>query len=101
FIIEEEGRPQQIVALGEPGKTPLDILLLFDVSVSIQSQIDFEKQAAVQFIKQIQKPTDSVTVFAIGTTPKLIKGRTSKGEEAISGVLSIGLVKEATAFFDS
>jgi hypothetical protein len=49
IVIEEEGKPQKAVALGEPGKTPVDLALLFDVSGSVQGKFAFEQQAAVQF----------------------------------------------------
>jgi len=101
IIIEEEGRPQQVVALGEPGKTPVDIALLFDVSGSTHAQFAFEQQAAVQFIKEVLKPGDGVSLFSIGATPKMVKPRTTSGEEAIAGIMSIGPLKEPTAFFDT
>ena len=101
IIIEEEGRPQQVVALGEPGKTPVEIALLFDVSGSTHAQFAFEQQAAVQFIRAVLKPGDGVSLFSIGMTPKLVKARTTSGEQAIAGIMSIGPLKEPTAFFDS
>lgn len=101
IVIEEEGRPQQVVALGEPGKTPVEIALLFDVSGSIQGQFAFEQQAAVQFIKEVLKPSDAVSVFSIGITPKMVKARTTSGEEAIAALRSIEPLKEPTALFDS
>lgn len=101
FVMQEEGRRQTIVSLGEPGKVPIDIALLFDVSGSIRGQFTFEQQAAVRFIKEVLKPADAVSVFSIGTTPKLIKARTTSGEEATTGLMSIAPVKEPTAFFDT
>jgi Ca-activated chloride channel family protein len=101
FIVEEEGRRQTIVSLGEPGKVPVEIALLFDVSGSIRGQFAFEQQAAVRFIKEVLKPDDALSVFSIGTTPKIIKTRTMSGEEATSGLMSIAPVNEPTAFFDT
>jgi Ca-activated chloride channel family protein len=101
FIIEEEGRPQKVIALGEPGKTPVDIAILFDVSGSIQGQFAFEQQAAVRFVKEVLKPSDAISIFAIGTKPRLVRARTTNSEEAIQGLTSIEPAKEATAFFDS
>ena len=101
FVIEEEGHRQAIASLGEPGKVPVEIALLFDVSGSVQGQFAFEQQAAVRFIKEVLKPADAVSVFSIGTTPKIIKTRTSSGEEATTGLMSIVPVKEPTAFFDT
>jgi Ca-activated chloride channel family protein len=101
FAIDEEGRPQPIVSLGEPGKVPTEIALLFDVSGSIHSQFAFEQQAAVRFIKEVLKPSDAISVFSIGTTPNLVKARTTNSEDAIAGLMSITPITAATAFFDS
>ena len=101
FVIEEEGRPQRIVALGEPGKTPIEIALLFDISGSIHGQFNFEQQAAVRFIKEVLKPRDAVSIFSIGVTPRLVMPRTTSSEEAVTGLSSIAPVREPTAFFDS
>jgi VWFA-related protein len=101
FVIEEEGRPQTIASLGEPGKVPVEIGLLFDISGSIRGKFTFEQQAAVRFIKEVLKPGDAVSVFSIATTPKLIKARTRSGEEATTGLMSIAPLKEPTAFFDT
>ncbi|MEW6212872.1 MAG: VWA domain-containing protein [Acidobacteriota bacterium] len=101
FIIEEEGRRQQIVSLGEPGKTPVEIAILYDVSASIHAQFEFEQQAATRFIKEVLKPADAVSVFSIGVTPRMIRARTTSGEDAIAGLRSIEPLKEPTAFFDA
>jgi Ca-activated chloride channel family protein len=101
FVLSEEGKPQKVVTIGEPGKTPVDIALLFDVSGSVHGQFEFEQQSAVRFIKQVLKPTDAVSVFSIGTTPALVRARTTRGDEAMQGVMSLAPVKAATAFFDS
>ncbi|MCI0487444.1 MAG: VWA domain-containing protein [Blastocatellia bacterium] len=101
FVIEEDGRRQQIVALGEPGKTPVEIALLFDISSSIHGKFAFEQQSAVRFIKEVLKPNDAVSVFSIGITPRMVKARTTSGEEVITGLMSMEPSKEVTAFFDA
>ena len=101
IVIEEDGRRQEVVELGEPGKTPIDLALLVDVSGSTHSQFDFEKQAAVQFIKQLLKPNDAVSLFSIGITPRMVKTRTTSTDEAIGGLMSILSSNEPTAFFDA
>lgn len=101
FTIEEAGRPQSITSLGEPGKVPTEIVLLFDVSGSILGQFAFEQQSAVRFIKEVLKPADAISIFSIGTTPKMVKSRTSNSEEAIAGLMSLAAAKEPTAFFDA
>ncbi len=101
FVLEEQGRPQAITSLGEPGKVPTEIALLFDVSGSTLAKFNFEQQAAVRFIKEVLKPADAVSVFSIGTTPKLVKSRTASSEEAITGLMSLAPAKVPTAFFDT
>jgi VWFA-related protein len=101
FVIEEEGRPQRVVPLGEPGQTPLEIVLAFDISGSTNARFEFEQQAATRFIGEVLKPTDSVAVFSIGVTPKLVQARTTSCKEAVTGVKSLGAGKEPTALFDT
>lgn len=101
LVIEEEGRPQQVVSLGEPGKTPVEIALLFDLSGSTHGQFAFEQQAAVQFIKEVLKPSDAISLFSIGITPKMVRARAAGGQEVIAGLMAMEPLKEPTAFFDS
>src|SRR5262245_10361751 len=63
FQIDEEGVKQSIQSLGEPGKTPIELALLFDVSRSIRNRFDFEKETAGRFIKEILKPATPSASF--------------------------------------
>ena len=101
FRLEEEGKPQEVVTLGEPGKTPLELALLVDVSGSVYERFHFQQQAASQFLREVLKPTDAVSVFSIGLTPKLQQSRVIAIESAVSGVMNISPTKGPTAFFDS
>jgi len=100
FRLEEEGRAQQIAQIGDPEQTPLDIAILLDVSGSVNARFDFEKDAAARFLKQVLKPEDRATVFAIDQTPRLIQARDT-AERSAATLLSILPVKGATAFYDS
>jgi len=101
FQIEEEGVPQQLEPLGEPGKTPIELALLFDVSRSIRNRFDFERETAGRFLKEILKPGDAVTIFSIGTTPKLSVPRTESADSAVAATAAIQPTEDATAFFDT
>jgi Ca-activated chloride channel family protein len=101
ITIEEDGKPQQVISLGAPGKTPIDIGLLLDVSGSTQKQFAFEQQAAVRFIGDLLKTNDAVSVFSIGAAPKLVRARTANRDEAVAGLMSIMPSSDPTAFFDS
>lgn len=101
FQLEEEGQAQQLQSLGEPGKTPLELALLFDVSGSVRERFEFEKLAATRFLKEVLKPTDTVTVFSIGFDPKLVSERTNSVEKVAAGLQTLEPTKEGTAFFDT
>ncbi|MBO0859183.1 MAG: VWA domain-containing protein [Chloracidobacterium sp.] len=101
FELEEDGVKQQLQPLGEPSKTPIELALLFDVSRSIRNRFDFERETAGRFLKEILKPGDAVTVFSIGTEPKLSIPRTENAEKAVAATAAIQPTEDATAFFDT
>ena len=101
FVIEEDGVDQQVQTMGEPGKTPLEMVLLFDVSRSIRNRFDFEREAASRFVHQVLKQGDGISIFAVGTTPKLAVPRTDNVDKAVSGAMSIQPTEDSTAFYDT
>jgi Ca-activated chloride channel family protein len=100
FHIEENGQAQTIVQLGDPEQVPVDIALLIDVSASVTARFAFEQKAAADFLRQVLKPGDRATIFAIDEKPRLIQGFAS-AETASQKLLSITAGKGFTAFFDS
>jgi len=101
FLLDEEGKAQQVVSLGEPGKTPVEIALLFDVSGSVYERFEFEQQAASRFLKQVLKSGDAASIFSIGIRPKMIHPREFNVDKIVRSVMSMTPTKEPTAFFDS
>src|SRR5260370_42590449 len=77
FRIEEDGRLQEIAQLGDTEQVPLEIAILIDVSSSVSERFAFEEQAATRFLRQVLRPTDHATVFAIDRQPRLEQARTT------------------------
>src|SRR2546423_3641098 len=102
FRIEEDGRPQEIAQLGDPEQVPLDIALLIDVSSSVTERFAFEEQAATRFLKQVLRPTDHATLYAIDRTPRLEQAR-STADIATARLMSIkaAIGPSPTAFYDT
>ena len=100
FRIEENGHPQQIAQIGDPEQVPLDIALLIDVSGSVSTRFGFEQQAAARFLRQVLKPEDRATVFAIDEQPRFIQPLTS-ASIASEKLMTINTANGYTAFFDS
>jgi Ca-activated chloride channel family protein len=101
FQLEEEGVQQTVQSLGEPGKTPIELALLFDVSRSVRNRFDFERETAGRFLKEVLKRGDAVTVFSIGSAPKLSVQRTENVDSAIAATTAILPDEPSTAFFDT
>lgn len=100
FQLEENGRKQEITQIGDPDNVPLSIALLIDVSSSVDSRFDFEKQAASRFLKEILKPTDKATIWAIDNKPRMEQPLGSV-ESAIAGIAKVTPSKSYTAFYDT
>ena len=101
FVLEEEGTRQQVQMLGDPGKTPIELGLLFDVSRSVRNRFDFEKTAAAKFLEVVLKEGDHASVFLIGRASRLAIERTGSAKSAVAAVEAIEPTDEATAFFDT
>ena len=100
FRIEEDGRAQEITQLGDPEQVPLDIAVLVDVSGSVVARFDFEQQAAAAFLKQVLKPEDRATVFAIDESPRMIQ-KLATVQVATQSLMTLKPSSGYTAFFDS
>ncbi|HEY8186492.1 MAG TPA: VWA domain-containing protein [Pyrinomonadaceae bacterium] len=104
FRLEEEGRPQDIVAIGNPDEVPLDIAILFDVSSSVSQKgfFSFQQKAAASFLKQVLKPVDRAAVFTITDQPALVSPLAS-AETAATKLLTIpaATTPVPTAFYDT
>jgi Ca-activated chloride channel family protein len=100
FRLEEDGRVQEIAQVGDPEQVPLDIALLIDVSASVVARFEFEQQAAAAFLKQVLKPEDRATVFAIDQAPRMMQALTT-ASHASQSVMAVRPGKSYTAFFDS
>ncbi|MBO0859815.1 MAG: VWA domain-containing protein [Chloracidobacterium sp.] len=101
FQLEENGQLQQIVRLGDPGQSPIEVALLFDITASVHSLFHFERQAAVRFLEETLRPNDAVSIFTIGMIPRLVRPRGIGVERAIRATMEIKPTKEPTAFFDA
>ena len=102
FHIEEDGRVQEVAQMGDPEQVPLDIALLIDVSSSVTEQFGFEEEAATRFLKQVLRPNDHATLYAIDRSPRLEQAR-STADVAAARLMSIkaATVSTPTAFYDT
>ena len=65
FQIFEEGVEQKLEVFESETQQPLDLALMIDSSLSAHKEIAFEEEAAAHFIRQVLRPGDRLSVFAI------------------------------------
>jgi Ca-activated chloride channel homolog len=68
FQVSEEGVPQKIEFFEPETKLPLDLALMIDASMSAHIDIQFEREAASHFIRQVLRPDDRMAVFSFDET---------------------------------
>lgn len=104
FRLEEEGKHQEITAIGDPEQVPLAIAILFDISSSVGKHGFFASQqnAAAAFLKQVMKPADRAAIFTITGTPNVIQPLASADTSAAK-MLTIppAVAHVPTAFYDT
>jgi VWFA-related protein len=89
FIVYEDGIPQEITNFSRESNLPLQIGLLIDTSASVRLKLDFEKRAAVNFIRSVMRRKDQALLvdFDRGTT--LIQDFTDRPSEIVRGIESL------------
>lgn len=65
FQLFEEGVEQKIEVFESETQLPLDLALMIDSSLSAHKEIAFEEEAAAHFIRQVLRPGDRLSVFAV------------------------------------
>jgi Ca-activated chloride channel homolog len=104
FRLEEEGKQQEIAAIGDPEQVPLAIALLFDVSSSTSQKGFFASQqnAAATFLKLVMKPTDRAAIFTITAEATMVQPLAS-AETSAAKMLTIpaATTPVPTAFYDT
>jgi len=104
FRLDEEGKQQEISAIGDPEQVPLAIALLFDVSSSTSQKGFFASQqnAAATFLKLVMKPMDRAAIFTITGEATMVQPLAS-AETSAAKMLTIpaATTPVPTAFYDT
>lgn len=100
FELRVDGQLKPIGDLSR-SETPVQIALLFDNSASLNASREFEKRAAVRFLKSVVRPRDRAAVYSISTTPELAQPLTNDVRALVRTIEGFGKPRGATAFFDT
>ncbi|HVF86990.1 MAG TPA: VWA domain-containing protein, partial [Pyrinomonadaceae bacterium] len=100
FRLEEQGRVQEVAQIGDPDQVPIELVLLLDISGSVNARFAFEQEAASRFLKEVLKPSDRATLYSIAITPRQEQARASADVTA-QKLMGVQPAKGPTAFFDT
>ena len=78
FRVLEDGQVQTITNFGIESELPLSIALLIDTSASVRTKLDFEKQAATNFVFSVMQPKDQTMVAEFDTGVTLVTDFTNQ-----------------------
>jgi VWFA-related protein len=103
FLVFEDRAPQTIqqFSAASGGDDPLTIALLIDTSASIRDKLDYEKQAAAEFLRGVvRKEKDVALLIEFNSEVNLVHDFTRNPEELIASMQSLS-VGGSTALYDA
>jgi Ca-activated chloride channel family protein len=99
LLVDGEVKPIGDVSRSD---TPVSIALLYDNSASLRAGREFEKQAAVRFLRSVVRPIDRAAVYSIATDPELAHPLTNDVRALVRTIESFRTPEaDATALFDT
>jgi Ca-activated chloride channel family protein len=100
FDLKIDGKPAQISDVAR-SETPIRLALLFDNSSSVLIARDFEKEAAVRFLKRVIEPDkDLAALFAVADTTRLEQPLTKDVSSLVRAIEAFPPPEGATALLD-
>ncbi|MCA1591997.1 MAG: VWA domain-containing protein [Acidobacteria bacterium] len=82
-------------------QTPVQLALLYDNSSSLRAGRDFERQAAIRFLKSVLRPVDRAAIYSISTEPTLSMPLTNDIRALVRTIESFDRPEGATALLDA
>src|SRR5262245_38065743 len=77
FVVEEDGRKQELSHFAREVTLPLTLALLIDTSPSVQPVLDLEKQTAVEFLHSVLRKEDLALVMNFDRGVSLVQDFTA------------------------
>src|SRR5579862_9594034 len=104
FLIEEDGKKQDIQFFSHENELPLTLGLLVDISPSVKPVFDEERAAASRFLTQVLRPKDLAMVISFERSVTLVQDFTEDKRLLQDGIddLTIGpVIDGGTSLYDA
>lgn len=100
FEILQDGVPQELASFARDEDVPLRLIMLFDTSSSVKSQLRFERRAAARFFEKLLRPQDQAALFAVSTDVTIIQDFTNN-VRSLTDATKLLQAKGATSLYDA
>jgi Ca-activated chloride channel family protein len=100
FEIVEDGTPQEISNFARDAEQPLNIVLLFDTSLSVAKRLDFERRAAAKFFERVLRLGDRAALFSVSTDVVLMQDFTNRVPQLVQAMKGLK-AQGATSLYDA
>jgi VWFA-related protein len=91
FVVEEDGRPQQISHFSREVTLPLTLAILIDTSPSVEPVLDLEKQTAEEFLQAVLRREDLALVMNFDRSVSLLQDLTSDIRRLSKAIRSVSI----------
>lgn len=100
FEILEDGVPQEISNFARDRDLPINLVMLFDSSLSVAQKIAFERRAAAKFFERVLRPEDRAALFAVSTDVAVLQDFTGNTKSLVNATKQLK-AKGATSLYDA
>lgn len=100
FELRIDGQPNAISEVSR-ADTPVRMAILFDNSGSLNEFREFEKHAAVRFVRNVLRPVDQAAIFSVSTDVSLALPLTNDARLLEQTIDGFGKPEGATSLFDA
>ena len=101
FTLEIDGKTAEIGELSR-SDAPVSLAILFDNSSSVTTAREFEKKAAIRFLKRVLRPNrDAAALYSVSTGTRLEQPLTKNVAQIISAIENFPPPAGATALLDA
>jgi len=100
FEILEDGVPQEISNFARDEDLPINLVMLFDSSLSVAQKIAFERRAAARFFERVMRAQDRAALFAVSTDVVVLQDFTGNTKALVNATRQLK-AQGATSLYDA
>lgn len=100
FIVYEDRMPQELTHFSRQTDVPLQLGLLMDTSASVRLQLDFEKEAAIDFIHSVMRSHDRALLVEFDHGVTMLHDFTNRPNQIVEQIRGLR-AGGGTALFDA